>query len=146
MASHTTKHFTQLLVQAGFRITTQRVSILKALAQAQGPQSIDELQTNLPDIDRVTLYRNLATLAKRGVVYQTDFRTGKALFELQDACALHPHHHHIICSECGVTESVGVCVPQQTHTQLVTTSRTFASIESHTLEFFGTCKRCARHA
>lgn len=131
-----------LLAHAGLRATAPRMAILVALARAHMPLSIDDLHARVgARADRVTLYRNLHELAKRGVVYQCDFRTGKAFFELQ---AKAHHHHHVVCTSCGHLEPVEVCFSDIEKKALKGT-RSFAAIESHSLELFGTCRACRKH-
>ncbi len=85
-----------------------------------------------------TAYRTLSTFVEAGFVRQVELSAGKAFYEIAGE-----HHHHVVCTTCNRIEDVDVCLPDA----LSSTARKssgFASIREHTLEFFGTCKRCAR--
>ena len=121
-----------LLHGAGLRYTRTRERVLKTLAESKRPLASDEIHRLLKGaVNMVTVYRVLESLVKKGLVYQTDFRSGKAFFEFQE-----DHHHHIVCTECGYREHVDVCVP---HTAQ---PKGFAAVHNHMLEFFGVCKSC----
>ena len=129
--------FTQALRDHNLRATSARVSILQALTDANGPLTIEDLQSRLGNqVEQSTLYRSLKKMSDVGLVYQTDFRQGKAYFEYQQH-----HHHHIVCTDCGVTEDVPLCL-QNNIDELTQNSHTFATITSHVLEFFGRCQDC----
>lgn len=129
----------QLLERNGFKCTKQRVAILAYLMYAHEPRAIDEIAHAVPDVNQVTVYRMLKRFADTGLVYQTDFRSGKAFFEFQEH-----HHHHVVCTSCGVQEPVHLCLPHSFIDQVAAASKQFNHIAHHTLEFFGTCKRCVK--
>jgi Fur family transcriptional regulator, ferric uptake regulator len=85
-----------------------------------------------------TAYRTLSTFVEAGFVRQVELSAGKAFYEIASA-----HHHHIVCGTCNRIEDVDVCLPEAL-TAAVRKASGFALVQEHTLEFFGTCKRCAR--
>lgn len=124
---------------AGLRCTQPRLLVLKQLMRTKKPCSIDDLHARLNDrVNIVTLYRILSEFVKRGLVYQTDFRTGKAYFEFQ-----HNHHHHIVCTECGRTEDITVPQADAALRSAAAHTKDFAAVTHHALEFFGNCRDCA---
>lgn len=125
-----------LLKARALKRTDGRLSVLAELMAAHEPLSIDVLATRVPSVHMVTLYRMLERFVDEGIVYQTDFRNGKAWFEFQPH-----HHHHITCTNCGRTEDVDICIKKEEENALAT-SRHFASVKSHVLEFFGRCRTC----
>jgi len=125
------------LQKYGFKITEQRVSVLSFLISVHEPVSIDVLTKKIPDVNQVTLYRMLKQFVDKGLVYQTDFRSGKAHFEFQEH-----HHHHLVCTSCGVQEAVAVCLPKEVTATVLSDSKKFSAVSNHSLEFFGVCKRC----
>lgn len=132
-------HFKALLREAGFRATPGRIALLLALAEVEKPLTVAALHARVKkNLDPVTLYRALESLAKKGIVKRVDFRHGHAHYELQQR-----HHHHLVCTDCGVVEDVEICPAEKLETQVVKGSRRFKSIYSHNLEFFGRCKACA---
>lgn len=128
-----------LLAQYGFKVTKQRRAVLTYLIDAHKPCSIESLSHAVPSVNQVTLYRMLKQFVDVGLVYQTDFRSGKAYFEFQTH-----HHHHIVCTSCGAQEAVDACLPASFVEQVANGSKEFRTVMHHTLEFFGTCKRCTK--
>ena len=126
----------QLLRQYGLRATATRKDVLNALRDAKTPVTADMLQTVLDKkVDIATTYRTLQTLVTQGLVYQTNFRDRKAYYEYQEK-----HHHHVICTKCGTKEETKICIDTE---KLARTLEKFQTLNSHVLEFFGVCKRCA---
>lgn len=123
----------KVLRSAGFKCTQTRERVLQELAKAEKPLAIDELTKRLGgSVHMVTLYRILRDFVDAGLVYQTDFRTGKAYFEYQET-----HHHHVVCTSCGYREHVNACVSYDN----IQTAK-FDAIRHHALEFFGVCQSC----
>lgn len=134
--THTTMNNARaLLGEHELKATKPRIAVLSLLHQSRHPLSIDELHEALDSkLTKATLYRVLDSLVSCGIVYQTNFRDGKAYFELQST-----HHHHVVCTECGLTERVATCVAHPSQLP-----KSFERVTSHMLEFFGHCKKCAK--
>lgn len=77
------------------RRSKKRDAILAALKESHQPLSASLLHEKLPDIDLVTIYRNLELFAEDKLVKKFHFDGAEAHFEFQ-----HEPHHHAICSEC----------------------------------------------
>lgn len=131
-----------VLRAGGFRVTSGRLALLALLETAGTPLSVqgvlEQWQGKVPDT--ATLYRSLTDLQAAGIVRRIDLGTGTAHFEYTPT---RPHHHHIICSGCGVVEELEQCSLVGLEEQLLVTSHQFNSIYSHNLEFFGQCTACA---
>lgn len=124
----------EIIKSAGFKHTQTREKVLRELIKSKQAISIDELFEKLQrSVNRVTIYRILDDFTRAGVVYQTDFRTGKAYFEYQKK-----HHHHVVCTSCGHKQDIDVCVSFPAEKV-----PNFKTISHHTLEFFGICDRCS---
>lgn len=138
-----TQTASDVLESVGLRVTPQRLAILGILRNAGEPVSIDTIQKKVGTrANYVTLYRVLKQFVESGLVYQTDFREGKAYFEYQESGH---HHHHITCTGCGVREATDDCHETADNYAHVTRhTKKFRTIQSHTLEFFGTCVGCAK--
>jgi Fur family ferric uptake transcriptional regulator len=130
-----------ILKQAGFKVTSPRISILKSFSGDCTPMSAEVIHKKLKNskIDLVTVYRTLASFEKGGIVKRVDLHKDSAYYEL----ASH-HHHHIICKECGLVEGFDQCNVQQLSKSALQSSSKFKTIESHSLEFFGICKNCMK--
>lgn len=121
---------------AGFRVTPGRVRLLHTLEREGGPRTVGQIRRALGrnTLNEATLYRALEALAERGVIRRIDLNTGIAHFEYSPE---HPHHHHAICTRCGIVEEVAACPLPET-----TRLKQFRSITAHSLEFFGVCRNC----
>lgn len=129
------------LTRAGLRCTRERVSILTTLARIGDPRTIDELHALLKGtVHKVTLYRTLERLVEGGVVEHILFQDGLLRYEYVSI-----HHHHVTCTRCGT--HVPISFP---HTRMndiaLRVAPDFATVERHTLEFYGTCRACERRA
>jgi Fe2+ or Zn2+ uptake regulation protein len=123
----------------GLKVTDGRVAVLHGLMHAHEPMVIDQIAHMVPSLNVVTLYRMLKQFVDCGLVYQTDFRAGKAYFEYQEH-----HHHHIVCTSCGAQESVEQCVPDTYVQRVASNAKKFSAITTHALEFFGVCNKCTK--
>jgi Fe2+ or Zn2+ uptake regulation protein len=132
-------NFMQILKEYNLRATQPRLRILEELSQTDHPITIDDLQKSLGvNMETSTLYRSLKKMSDAGIVYQTDFRDGKAYFELQDK-----HHHHVTCTKCGTREDIDICIAKEI-SPLEKKLKQFQNIKSHMLEFFGVCNKCEK--
>lgn len=121
----------------GLKITATRRDILDTLRHAHKPMTAEMLQAILGTrVNPATTYRTLQIFVETGLVYQTNFRDGKAYYEYQDH-----HHHHAICTQCGIKEEVNICLDIR---HIASSLKNFKVLESHMLEFFGVCKTCSK--
>ena len=142
MRSITNTELQQVLRSHGFRATATRVALLRLLRAAGRPLAVAKIQAIWPGSapDHTTLYRALTDLAAAGVIRRTDLNSGVAHFEYAPD---RPHHHHIVCTDCGRIEELDHCVGQTLESRALAHTPAFASINDHVLEFFGTCQQCA---
>lgn len=135
------KHAEQALSAQGFRVTRGRVKLLQELQRAGKPLSISSIQEAMKGfLHQANVYRTLTDLTESGIVKRVDLNTGVAHFEFTPG---HPHHHHVICTNCGALEDVEDCSVEALQKTIVERLRTFSTISNHRLEFFGQCVRCA---
>lgn len=78
-------------------MTKKRTAILDALKAAEDLLTAAELYERLPDIDLVTVYRNLDLFSKEGIIKKLQF-DDEARYEYQKR-----PHHHAICTDCNRT-------------------------------------------
>ena len=141
-ATLTPKNFSVILRDNGYKATPARLALLAVLKNADHPLTIQELLKELGGkVNQATIYRSLESLLAVSIVRQVDMQHGHAHYELHSGQA---HHHHLICRSCGQTEDVQQCDIMAIEDSVLKKSRTFASIEEHSLEFFGMCKKCAK--
>ena len=130
----------EILKNAGLKVTKSRLAVLDLLIDNAKPMCVEDVFKNLKIVDQVTIYRILNQFVLKDIVYQTDFRSGKAYFEFQD----HHHHHHIVCKTCGDLEEVEICLPENFIKKVQTSSGKFKKVSDHALEFFGQCNTCVK--
>lgn len=131
----------EILKSLKFKITPARVAILGILQETSLPLSVDEIfkKVKAKDVNNVTVYRTLESFKQKGLVKEVYLHKDFVSYEL----ASH-HHHHIVCDGCGDIEDVDLCFDAQVVSSLTRKSKKFSQIKDHSLEFFGTCKKCIK--
>lgn len=131
----------QLLRKSGHKATSSRLAILRAFQKAKKPLSAQGVIELVPrTIDQATVYRTLRSFKEKGILRPVDLRHNHAHYDL----ATLDHHHHIICLRCGRIENVPHHGVEAMERSIAQSSRHFAEIRQHALEFYGICKACAR--
>lgn len=77
------------------RLTKKRQAILDALKKSKEALSASELHALVPEVDLVTIYRNLENFTNEKIIKKLQLGSQEACFEYQ-----HEPHHHAICVEC----------------------------------------------
>ncbi|MBI3633645.1 MAG: transcriptional repressor [Candidatus Vogelbacteria bacterium] len=132
----------EILRLAGHKVTPGRVAMLEILQSALKPISILDIYRKLKNsVDQVTIYRALEALVESGLVRKVDFQHSHAHYEI---VIKDDHHHHLICKVCGAVEDIENLDAVDFEKMALRKSKMFASIKSHSLEFFGLCKKCAK--
>ncbi len=129
--------FETMLKKFDIRITEPRKKILEVLHAHHTPIPIDILAQKIPTINQSTLYRSLAEMVAKGLVYQTDFRTGKAYFELHHD----HHHHHFMCTNCHTLIDIPCDFVNHDALQKFSKKNQF-TVHAHMIELFGLCHKC----
>ncbi len=129
----------QLLQKSGLKSTEARIALLTLLDREDNPLDVYSIAENLKsggvDVDQATIYRVLDVLTQKGLISRLEFGEGKYRYELQKK-----HHHHLICQSCGRIEDVEGNFVDQIEKEIK--SKNGFLIKSHSLEFFGVCKKC----
>jgi len=138
------KRVRQRLKDQDYRLTPQREAILAILLGNRDKHlSADDiylkLQRRHPEIGLATVYRTLDVLADLGLVYKSDFGSGKAVYELIEEADAHCHHH-LICLSCGKVLEFDEDLLEPLEEAVATVSR--FRIVDHSLRFFGFCQDC----
>lgn len=76
-------------------MTQKRQAILDCLQEHHGTLSAKDIHNKLPDIDLVTIYRNLDLFVKERVIKEVHLGTDEAQYEYQKE-----PHHHAVCTDC----------------------------------------------
>lgn len=120
-------------------MTRQRRAVLTAVAEREGSFTVTELYVRIrqdePGIGLATVYRTLELLRRTGGVRPLP-GDGRPTY-----IRCHPgHHHHLVCVGCGAVEETDLCAaPSEAELH----ERHGFRAESHEVDIFGTCARCA---
>jgi Fe2+ or Zn2+ uptake regulation protein len=128
-----------ILKEAGFRVTTGRVAVLRLLAASPTPLAIKDMLPNIKHVrlDQATVYRTLEAFREKHLVQMVNMEHDHTHWELTN------HHHHAICEQCGKIVNVSKCNLQKLETDIKKLSG-FTAIRRHSLEFFGLCADCSK--
>ena len=134
------KLYLSKLKKAGKSDTKSRMSLFKVfLSRNHKPISPAEL-ANLcePEIDRSTVYRNIETLEKIGIIKKISVGWR---YKLELSEEFHGHHHHLTCIDCG---SAVVPTNNQKLERLIEEIAKNANFKAtdHQFEIRGYCKDC----
>ena len=129
----------EILRKRGFRITPQRLAVLRILHEAD--QHLTPLQIceracrAFPGMTEATVYRTLSFLAEQGLVLAAHVGNGQLVYEI----AGHDHHH-LICRACGDTQQIEHSQLKNLYDQFQ--KSTGYQIDSIHVTFFGLCPHC----
>ena len=131
--------YKNLLKSHKLRITDCRIDVLENFYKNDHALSFKDLEENLEDYDRVTLYRTLNSFIEKGLLHRIPSESGFASYGLcKDECTDSSHHHdhvHFKCNICGHIE----CLPDH-HVPKVNLPG--YQIEEQNLIANGICKVC----
>lgn len=131
--------FISILRAHGFRITPQRLVILRILGEERehlSPIKIyQSAQQKMPGITEATIYRTLAFLTDQGLVLPTHIGNGQLVYELAGHA-----HHHLVCRACGQTHEIDHATLQTLYDQFQ--ASTGFQVDSVHLTFLGLCPGC----
>ena len=123
-----------------FRITPQRIVLLRLLATSQGHPSAAQLhkkvQEQFPTTSLATVYKTLTRLKEMGEVLELGFSDDDNRYDGNEP---HPHPH-LICVRCRSIIDLEVSLLQNL-TRDVSESTGY-QITSHRLDFYGICPDC----
>jgi Fur family ferric uptake transcriptional regulator len=128
----------------GQRYTANRRELVHLLATAGVPLTIPEILERRRDLAQSSVYRNLAVLAHSGLVQKIVTSDEWARFELAED--LTEHHHHVICSRCGLVRDF--TVPPRLERSIddalaKVAAETDFTLQHHRLDLVGLCPSCA---
>lgn len=131
------------LRDAGLKVTSPRVAVLRALAEhphADADTVFRVVQAELPTTSLQAVYGVLGAFADAGLVRRIEPAGSSARYERR----VGDNHHHLVCRDCGRVEDVDCVVgesacltPGDTHGFQVTEAE---------VTFWGRCPACAEAA
>jgi Fur family peroxide stress response transcriptional regulator len=123
-----------------FRITPQRILILKILALSDGHPSVEDIyeqvKRDFPTTSLATVYKTVTLLKELNEVLELGFAEGGNRY---DGKKPYPHPH-LICTKCRKIFDPDLESLEGLTQELV--SETGFRITSHRLDFFGICPDC----
>ena len=138
------KKYEETLKNQGYKLTSQRKIILKALVDHKDEHlSCDDLfkiiSEQNPDIGIATIYRTLQLFEELKIVYKLNFNDGFSRYELNLGTEEH-HHHHLICLKCGKVIEVKVDLLDSLEEEIEKNDN--FTIVDHNVKFYGYCSEC----
>ena len=120
-------------------ITKRQEQLLDELMKCTDELTGQELHRKLHNGEKTmgltTVYRNLQTLVKQGLIRSRHLPNGEVLY-----APVERDIHHLTCVSCGETTRIQGC-PVKSIDISKKVSRDFELL-FHTLEYFGLCKKC----
>jgi len=132
------------LRDADQRYTRSREALIEVLTAADAPLTIAEIVARDQRLAVSTAYRNLVVFEEARVVHRIVTSDEHARYELDEALT-ERHHHHLVCSRCGVVRDFTVADTLEAELDRallrVAKSNGFAA-EHHRLDLIGRCEQC----
>jgi Fur family ferric uptake transcriptional regulator len=133
--------FHAFLRQNGLKKTYQKDLILETFLASEAHLSVEDLYSLVRRRDRkigiVTVFRTLKSLAACGIAREIHLGDGLTRFEHSYR---HPHHHHIVCTECHKAIEFVAPELEQVQWEIVEKYR-FRPVHHH-LQVYGVCEDC----
>lgn len=134
----------------GFRCTFPRQLILDVFYNSTKHLSAEDVYLMIhkthPEIGLTTVYRTIEILNKLGIIEKLDVGDGRARFELSHSLCKKGHHHHLVCTGCGIIIDYDDFMKEET--ELVKKIENHLkekhnfTISGHMLQFYGLCPKC----
>lgn len=126
------------------RYSSRRRRLVDALVQSAHPMTATDIIALDADLPQSSVYRNLAVLEAAGVVVKVLTNGDRAAFELAED--LKGHHHHLVCTSCGMV--LDVEIPSDIERVLTKGMVSVADehsfdLEGHRLDLLGRCRKCS---
>lgn len=123
-----------------FRITPQRLAIIKILISSESHPSVDEIYKEVrklyPTTSLATVYKTIALLKELNEVLELGFPDGSNRY---DGNKPYPHPH-AICTKCKKILDPEISSVHELSEEMK--QKTGFVISSHRLDFFGLCPEC----
>ena len=128
------------LRKAGYRLTPQRLAILKVLTTSNAHPSADQVhetvRRDFATTSLATVYKTISMMKKTGDILELEFSRNNNRYDGRTPLP----HPHVICTECGTISD-----PNSLETDKITKKimeETGFRIVNHRMDFYGVCPRC----
>jgi Fur family ferric uptake transcriptional regulator len=133
--------FYTYLRQNGMKKTRQKDLILETFLTTEGHLSVEDTYSLVKKKDKkvgiVTVFRTLKTLTSCGIAREITLGDGLTRFEHSYH---HPHHHHIVCTECH--KAIEFVSPELESIQDQIVRRYHFKPLHHRMQIYGICEDC----
>ncbi|MDZ4169473.1 MAG: transcriptional repressor [Coriobacteriia bacterium] len=124
---------------AGFRLTHQRLEVVREVASAETHPDAEVVFTavreRVPTISLDTVYRTLGTLVDLGLVNRVAGTTATARYDANTT-----RHHHFVCARCGLIRDVES--PVLDEVGVPDHAADLGRVSGVEVRFSGVCRRC----
>ena len=130
---------TELLREAGLRITAPRVMVLRVLADrphAAADAIIEAVRAELGAVSTQGVYDVLRVCSDVGIVRRIQPAGGPARYELR----VGDNHHHLVCRRCGAVSDVDCAVGEAPC--LAPSDHGGFDVDEAEVVFWGACPEC----
>ncbi len=139
-----TELFYSYLRQNGLKKTYQKDLILETFLNTEGHLSVEDIYALVKKRDKkvgvVTVFRTLKSLTACGIAREITLGDGLTRFEHSYH---HPHHHHIVCTECH--RAIEFVCPELERIQGEIIQRYHFQPIHHRFQTYGICEDCREH-
>jgi Fur family peroxide stress response transcriptional regulator len=126
-----------------YRLTPQRIALLRLLAASDGHPSAshlyDQIKDQFPTTSLATVYKTLNVLREMGEVLELGFSNGDNRY---DGNRPYPHPH-LVCINCHSIVDPEVSLAQKLIQEVAEQSG--YRLVGHRLDFHGVCPGCQEH-
>ena len=130
----------QKLREHEYRITPQRLAVLKILAISKGHPSVEkiyqQIKVDFPTTSLATVYKTVSLIKALGEVLELGFSDGSNRY---DGHKPYPHPH-VVCISCKKIIDPDLSGLKDMTQELI--KETGFQIVNHRLDFFGVCPDC----
>jgi Fur family transcriptional regulator, peroxide stress response regulator len=123
-----------------FRITPQRLAVLRILASSNGHPSVDdiykEVRVEFPTTSLATVYKTVSLLKELNEVLELGFPDGSNRYDGHNPTP----HPHLICMKCKKIIDPELVSIEKLSKEM--SRKTGYKIFHHRLDFFGLCPDC----
>lgn len=129
-----------ILKSKNLRITDFRLAVLDIFDKNVNAISMEQIEEELADFDRITLYRTIKTFKEKGLIHEIMMPNNvKKMALCSDHCEEDHHHHEHVHFQCKSCNEI-FCVDVPTFPKLGLKGFTVDKME---IQAFGTCEACA---
>jgi Fur family peroxide stress response transcriptional regulator len=123
-----------------FRLTPQRLAVLKVLAASEGHPTVERIyetvKAEFPTTSIATIYKAVNLLKQLNEVLELGFPDGSNRY---DGNKPYPHPH-VICTQCNKIIDPNLGSLKNLTKEVI--KETGFQIQNHRVDFFGTCRDC----